>query len=132
LRSVLERVSPQIVYLFAIPPQTQDLQSFLTRLSGLVKYALNSKGGRVSISSLAAISAQREASVHLGIAWLQAKGHIKSMAEDTEEMLLIPGDQAASADLPRITTQLRLLLNETAAYRTYYSQAEADSLINLS
>ena len=132
LRSVLERVSPQIVYLFAIPPHTQDLQSFLTRLSGLVKYALTSKGGRVSISSLTANTAQREASVHLGIAWLQAKGHIKSMAEDTEEMLLIPGDQAASADLPRITTQLRLLLNETAAYRTYYSQAEADSLINLS
>lgn len=132
LRFVLEQVSPQTVYLFAVPPQTQDLESFLTRLSGLVKYALNSKGGRVALSSLAASTAQREASVRLGIAWLQARGYIKLLAEDEDEILLSSGDQASPTDLPRITSQLKLLLNETAAYRTYFSRAEADALINSS
>lgn len=132
LRSVLERVSPQIVYLFGIPPQTQDIHSFLSRLSGLVKYALSSKGGRLTVSSLAAHTAQREACVRLGIAYLQARGHIKLLDEDADEILLGPGDQANPTDLTRIGSQLNLLLGEIAAYRTYFSRADADALINSS
>jgi single-stranded-DNA-specific exonuclease len=129
LRTVLERVSPQVVYLFAIDPGFDHPQTFLKRLSGLIKYALRSHDGRVSVASLAAATAQREVTVGKGIAWLAARGDLLVLGEDGNELRLREGNHSASADLPQIVAQLKNLLEETAAYRAHFAQADNETLI---
>jgi len=130
LRAVLEKVAPETVYLFGMDPSLD--QKFLERLAGLVRHALNAHQGRVKVSTLAAATAQREATVRAGLAWLVARGHIVVLDEDedkdSDEIHLAAGNQAVSADLPRIAAQLEALLEETAAYRAHFARAGKEAL----
>jgi len=144
LQAALEKVSPERVYLFAIEPGLDHPEEFLKRLAGLTKHALNSANAdevRVNISALAAATAQREATVRAGLAWLVARGHLVVLGEGGDvgarlarahEVRLAAGSQTVSDDLSRITAELRALLEETAAYRAHFVRAEKETLISFS
>ncbi len=103
---------------------------FLQRLAGLTKHALRAEEGLVSVLRLAAATAQRAAVVRLGLRWLAARGHVCILAEEGDALRLAAGDGSASADLAAITAQLRDLLAETAAFRRYFAQADAEVLLD--
>jgi len=133
LQAVLGKVSPERVYLFGIDPGLDHVEKFLKRLAGLTKRALNSANvdeGRVNVLAMAAATAQREATVRAGLAWLEARGHlvVLDQGEDGDEVHLAAGRQAVSDDLPRITAQLGALLEETAAYRAHFARADKQTL----
>jgi len=129
LQAVLDKVSPTTVYLFGIDPGLDHPETFLKRLAGLTRYALSSRQGRANVSTLAATTAQREATVRQGLAWLAARGHLVVLSEEGDEIQLAEGSHAVSADLPQIAAQLKALLEETAAYRAHFARAEKESLI---
>ena len=129
MQAVLERVSPEKVYLFSIDPGLDRSERLLARLAGLAKHALNANRGQVKVSMLAAAMAQREATVRAGLAWLAARGHVTVLIEDGDEMHLAAGSDTVNAGLPRITAQLRALLEETAAYRAHFARADQETLV---
>lgn len=128
LRVVLDTVAPEKVYVFAVDPGLDHPEGFPRRLAGLIKHALRSSDGRVSVSALAAATAQREATVRVGVAWLASGGQIAILGEGGNELKLAAGDQKASADLKEVATQLKMLLGETVAYRAHFDRAPAESL----
>lgn len=134
LQAALGVVSPEFVFLFAVKPEEDRLEPFLLRLAGLVKHTLRVNGGHTSLAALAAATAQREATVRLGLAWLEASGQIGMVSEDRGEVTLgekEKGDKGAGdrEELGRLAARLNVLLAETAAFRAYYARAEAESLI---
>jgi single-stranded-DNA-specific exonuclease len=132
LRAALTTAAPQTVYLFGIDPGLDDAQVLLGRLAGLVKRAIHAAEGRVSLSTLAAATAQRVAVVRLGLAWLQAGGAVAILAEEGDELLVGDGHASGSGDAGVIMTRLTTMLRENAAYRTYFARADAETLIDLS
>ena len=130
LQAVLEKVSPETVYLFGMDPGLDRPEEFLKRLAGLTKHALNSNQGRANVSTLAAATAQREATVRAGLAWLGARGHLVVLGEEGDEIHLAAGSQTASDDLPQIAARLKALLEETAAYRAHFARAEKETLVS--
>jgi hypothetical protein len=74
-------------------------------------------------------TAQRESTVRAGLAWLVARGHIAVLGEDGGAMRLAVGSRTANEDLHRAVAHLRELLEETAAYRAYFAQADKGRLI---
>ncbi len=134
LLEALERVGPATVYLFALDPGLDTREAFLRRLAGLVKYALNSTSGRVTLSVLAAATAQRTATVRYGLARLQTQGHVGALEEDGDELRLSAPQPRAATDARQAGTavpapQLDALLGETAAYRAYFRKAGKDALL---
>ncbi len=130
LRTALARVSPTVVYLFAVDPGLDRPTSFLTHLARLAKRAIGREGGLVEISALAAATAHREQTVRAGLAWLEAQGHV-IVLEDREDIVrLAPGDGSSADGLYRIVERLRALLKETRAYRAHVTRADAERLIN--
>jgi hypothetical protein len=129
LGAVLEQVSPHKVYLFGIDPGLDKPKEFLARLAGLVKWALSSDLCQVKISSLAGATAQREATVSAGLAWLAARGHVEILDETDETIRLAEGNQTVDADLSDISARLQVLLEETAAYRAFFARADGQALI---
>jgi single-stranded-DNA-specific exonuclease len=136
LRSVLEKVAPQKVILFAVDPALDTLQAFLQRLAGLVKRVLSAEGGGVgsgvvNVSQLAAATAQREATVRAGLDWLGDRGQIAILSEEGGETLLLacPGDarRDTAADASRLTS----LLAETAAFRSYLRRVGQEEVLAL-
>jgi single-stranded-DNA-specific exonuclease len=130
LQTALDQVKPKEVILFADDPGMDQPDVFLQRLAGLTKHALRAEEGLVSVLRLAAATAQRAAVVRLGLRWLAARGHVCILAEEGDALRLAAGDGSASADLAAITAQLRDLLAETAAFRRYFAQADAEVLLD--
>jgi hypothetical protein len=85
-------------------------------------------GGRTNISTLAAATAQREATVQAGLAWLEAQGHL-AVHQDGDKVHLTAGYQKENVDLPQIAARLREHLDETATYRAHFGRAEKETLI---
>ena len=76
LRLALESVKPAKVYLFAVSPQQEKTDAFLSRLAGLAKFVINQREGKATIQELAGVTGQREKAVQIGLEWLAAGGHI--------------------------------------------------------
>jgi single-stranded-DNA-specific exonuclease len=130
LQAALEKVTPATVYLFGIDPGLDHPEAFLRRLAGLTRYALNSHQGRAKVSTLAAATAQREATVRQGIAWLAARGHLVVLGEDGDEIQLVEGSHVADPKgFGKPLGSLKALLEETVAYRAHFARADKEALI---
>lgn len=129
VQSVMERVSPRRVVLFAVAPGFDEPVAFLRRLAGLVQHSLRALEGRVSLSTLAAATAQRQATVRAGLRWLEAKGQVRIVADEGDQVTLVPGDGRSSSEVDEWQRRVVALLEETAAYRAYFARADATVLI---
>jgi len=128
LRAVLETVKPKVVYLFAVSPVKEKTDEFLARLTGMAKFSINTKGGKISIKDLAVATAQRESAVRIGLEWLAAGGHVSAVPEG-EAVLLSAGNGEANQYLQKeLFIAVRGILEETAAYREYFSTASPEHL----
>jgi hypothetical protein len=131
LQVALKTVRPKRVYLFGIPPLTEKADSFLSRLAGFAKYAINQKGGKATVGELAVAMGQREGAIRLGLEWLAAGGHI-SVQRDDQAVFLSSGNGELNQYLQReLYVAVRGILQETAAYRAHFQRADAESLIAL-
>lgn len=129
LRKAVEIVKPKKIYVLAVSPGEEKTDEFLTRLAGLCKYALNQRRGATGLSAMAAATAQREATVRLGLEWLAAGGHIGVQAEG-DELILSAGNGEANPYLQReLYIAVKGLLAETAAYRAHFARADVEALI---
>ncbi|NTW12592.1 MAG: hypothetical protein HGA30_04700, partial [Anaerolineales bacterium] len=130
LRKALEIVQPKIVYVFAVPPAEDKPEEFLSHLTGLCKYVLNQRRGKVGIQELAAAMAARESAVRIGLEWLAAGGHV-SVVSEGEALILSKGNGEADQYLQKeLYTAVKGILEETAAYRAYFARADVDSLMD--
>jgi len=129
LRWVLEKVKPEKIHLFAINPGTDEPKAFLERLTGLVKFAINKRGGSVTLAELATATAQREATVRLGLEWLSAGGYFDLRIEGQQLHFTEQTNPANSYLQQELFIALKGLLAETAAYRAFLSRADHDAII---
>jgi single-stranded-DNA-specific exonuclease len=131
LRSALDIVKPNKIYIFGIMPPAEKTDDFLSRLAGMVKYVINNKGGKASIQEFAAATAQRESAVRIGLEWLAAGGHVSIVSEE-ESLILSKGNGEANQYLQKeLFTAVRGILEETAAYRAHFAKADINYLMAL-
>jgi hypothetical protein len=137
LKSAIECVAPKKVFLFANNPGMDEERAFLTRLAGLTKHVINKRDGKIALAELAVATAHRAGIVRMGLLWLGAKGYIRVLwGEDqleessgAEFLHLKPGTGLENSDLIEITAELKMMLEETTAYRKHFTRADKDSLI---
>ncbi|GJQ53163.1 MAG: single-stranded-DNA-specific exonuclease RecJ [Anaerolineaceae bacterium] len=130
LRAVLEIVKPKIVHVFGVSPAKEKTDEFLARLAGMAKFAINNKDGKVSVDELAVATAGRVNAVRIGLEWLSAGGHVTVVPAD-ESVLLSAGNGEANQYLQKeLFIAVRGILEETSAYRDYFSRAKIESLFD--
>ena len=130
LRTVLETVKPVKVHLFAVSPQQEKTEAFLSRLAGLAKYVINQREGSVTLQELAGVTGQREKAVEIGLEWLAAGGHIAIQRQEGS-LLLSRGNGDTNQYLQKeLFLAVRGMLEETAAYRAHFKRASLDSLFD--
>lgn len=130
LHSVLQTVQPKTVYLCAASPANDHPSGFLKKLGGLIRQAIQMKYNQVTLTELAAATAQREATVRLGLSWWVAHGDI-TVEEKADGIFEIRQTGNKDPDsLQRTETELKRLLQETDAFRQYYLRADPIHLIS--
>ena len=130
LRQAVELTTPQVIYLFAAPNAFDDFEAFLKRLTGLLKYAIRHRAGKVNVAELAAATGHRNITIRLGLQWLQMHDHIQLLAEGQDQYTLSLGSGKSDSSDPTIISCLKTLLTETATFRQYYRSTDKDILIN--
>ncbi|MCX6068436.1 MAG: hypothetical protein NT121_22255, partial [Chloroflexi bacterium] len=128
LKSALEAVKPEKVLVFAISPGMDELKPFLERLAGLLKFVLNKKAGKTSLTELAAATAQKVAVARLGLEWLSKRGQV-SVEFSGENLHLTAGGVLDEIAALTVESQLRSLLQETAAFRAHFEKSDLKSLL---
>ncbi len=132
LREMLEKVEPEKIYIIGIDPPEFTPQVFLTHLAGLVKYALAKKDGQTNISTLAAVTAQREATIRLGLEWLAAGGQVEVEVDLDNVQLSQTSEVLKTSEVSGKYAQAELflaikgVLAETVAYRKHFHVSEPD------
>ena len=126
-QAILEQVQPQKIYLIGIDPPEFTPQEFLTHLAGLVKYTLAKKNGQTTISALATVTAQREATIRLGLEWLAAGGQVV-VEVDGDDVKLMKNEEFRMQNFEYAQAELFLavkgLLAETVAFRKWLREKE--------
>ena len=122
MKAIIEQVKPQKVYLVAHNPPVEKTDEFLTRLAGMTKFAIAKKGGKTTISALAVATAQREATVRIGLEWLAAGGHV-AVGGENDAVLLSAGNGISNQYVQKeLYIAVKGLLEETSAYRNYVAK----------
>jgi single-stranded-DNA-specific exonuclease len=122
-------VIPRRVALFNVHPVSDRPNEFLKRLAGLVRFALKNRQGAVSASDLAAALGQREMTVRRGLDWLAARGFVHTIAAGEQPIQLAEGGQPDQDRAAALDEEIRYLLQETAAFRTYYLRANPEAMV---
>jgi single-stranded-DNA-specific exonuclease len=129
LRKALEIVKPKTISVFAVPPVEEKPEDYLHRLAGLCKYAINQRSGKATVHELAAAMASRESAIEIGLQWLAAGGHLSVNVDEDEVVLSAEKAEVNQYLQKELYTALKGVLNETTAYRKYFSSAELKALI---
>ena len=81
LAGLISTALPDKVLVYDLDSLDGSLQTDVTKLAGLVKFAIQSKNGIANITELAIHCAQTEVFIRLGLDFLCARGDITSMIE---------------------------------------------------
>jgi len=130
LMKAIRQVQPRKVVLVGLPAETDDIEAFLNRLAGLVKFLLGQGNGRApaSLERLAGAAAQRESVVRLGLRWLAARGNILLEENDEGQLTVTRGPGEPQGDSEALLHPIKAILAETAAYRQFFRSAPLEAL----
>ena len=130
LQEAIWSVIPRRVVLFSANPGSDQPAEFLKRLAGLVRFSLRNRQGKVRVSELAAALGQREATIKSGLEWLASRGFVHQISVGDQTIQLVEGGQPDYNRASALDDEIRFLLQETTAFRTYYLRADPTAMIN--
>jgi hypothetical protein len=130
LQEAIRAVIPRRVALFSANPGSDQPAEFLKRLSGLVRFSLKDRQGTVTVSELAAALGQREATIQRGLDWLSSRGFVRQINVGNQTIQLVEGGQPDHSRASALDGEIRFLLQETTAFRTYYLRADPTLMVN--
>ncbi|MDF1513601.1 MAG: single-stranded-DNA-specific exonuclease RecJ [Anaerolineae bacterium] len=130
-RYIIQQVSPQRLMLVADGTSDVDTtKSFIDYLTGLVKYRIN-QNRSIDIVELAAQTGHTSQTVKKGLAWLSSQGFITIQESDGSTLSLTLGGTRDIAKADSILEELKLLLGETAAYRSYFTRMDIGQMLEI-
>ncbi len=131
MQVAMEIVKPKMITLVCAHPFLEGPDAFIARLTGLLKYAITHRSGKVTYGELDAATAQRLVTVEQGLRWLVSSGRIILVRQKEEQLWVAAGKPIKDhGDAASKWTNVKDLLTETAAYRAHFKTADPASLIS--
>jgi hypothetical protein len=130
LQAILDNVAPRQIAWFGLPTANDQIDGFIRRLSGLVRFAIKNRQGLIYIPELASATAQQEVTIEKGLSWLAARGNIHIQQESQGHITVSLGGSRDLGLLPALESDLNYLLKETAAFRAYCDRTDLQILLS--
>jgi hypothetical protein len=127
-KRTVERVQPKTIVFFALDPKVQTVRSFTIKLLGLLKPYITGDQSQYDSQLFAESIAVTPALIEAGLQWIHQHGDydLSALQDDGQ---IKPGPRINRAGFPEIDLQLKMMLKEIAAYRTYFQNAKLETLI---
>ena len=131
LKTALDVVRPERIILLNSAPARIPAQKLLERLIGLVKYSINHHNGASSYQALASATAQSETTIQNSLEWMENQGMIFIARESTKGIHITAGTgKKDNAKSERSWNKIKILLEETRAYRNHFFTADKNMLFS--
>jgi hypothetical protein len=121
-QSALDIVQPQTLVLFGQRAPFDQADALLKHVAGLLKYAQTHKGSEASVSELAALTGQTEATLTACLRWLHQHTAMQLTLLSEDVVRIETRDTPPETADRRTAEQLQVHLAETQAYRRYWLQ----------
>ncbi len=127
MKGIIIKSQPKKITLFAFDPRSDTIETFIPALVGLIKYSINKKNGYFDLMKISAALSHEPSTVEKGLIWLEARGEIRI---NKENMIISESHEKPNpVKIDQFESELRIMLDETAAFRAYYQRADAEALI---
>jgi single-stranded-DNA-specific exonuclease len=124
---VIDRASPEEISFFCVNPGSLELNIFLKKLIGMVKYGIKTYKGFLDVEKIAVALGQREITILKGLDWMVEMGYLRSEIEGHYQFAS-EREQVNTNKSQVLQNQINFLLEETNAYRKYLNRIEFDIL----
>ena len=132
LKQILEVTKPAKIHLLKDVGEPITPESFIKHLMGLIKYTIEHQDGITTYQNLAAATAQNSITIKHAISWLVSKGKIQQISETEDKIYLTSGGFHQDPQFAeKQWGETRQLLEETFAYRSYFSRADKDLVLQI-
>lgn len=128
MRAALARVRPQQVILLGADPPLAPGPEVQRRLLELCRYVIARQDGATSLDALAEATAGTPGLIRALLDWLAARGELQ-VTYRADEVIIMPGDGAATEDAPARWAEVSAAAAEIAAYRAFFRQAAPHAVI---
>ena len=129
LFEMIHLVMPGKITFMDLPGSNDTLVDFSKMLMGLVKYGFNHKDGCIDIHEIACAMCQTETTIRAGMDWLVSLGKLSILNRENNVLKLSITDLPASTTESAARKKLLKMLEETAAYRSYYKRCGTSQLL---
>lgn len=126
---ILEVAQPRDLILLNLDTPSDHPSAFLKRLGGLIKYVIATRSGQTAIIELAGALNQEEKTTLAGLEWFTARGNVTFTIDNNQQVNLFAGAYPTPEKLPEIERQLKILLDETSAFRAFYRRTEPENFL---
>jgi single-stranded-DNA-specific exonuclease len=128
LEQAIRIVKPTRVFLFAQNPGYASPREFSTGLTGLIKFALNQRDGRINMDELAAKIGHTRPTVETGLRWLAGRGEVTIEVEQQNIWRIGSGGEPRE-EAEKWAQVLESRLQETQAFRLHFLRVEHGYLL---
>ncbi|AZR73328.1 single-stranded-DNA-specific exonuclease RecJ [Anoxybacter fermentans] len=131
LKELIYLIRPKIVVLAYSDFEIQSGNSFLTRLSGIIKHVIKNKNGKVNIYQISALTGEMENTVLVGLKYLEDRGFIELEFSNPDNLFIKKGKGQNKKGSTIKENKLKALLKESRAFRNYMLKSTPEKIKNL-
>ena len=131
LDEIIQKVSPDQVFVFSMQTTPADQNVFIRKVAALLSAAIDQGNGRIWLKEIAAATGQREAATQKAVELLAAFGKIEIVS--LEEGLLEVRRAHRSPDAARqskVNLALEKLLDETVEFQKFFRKSSLESFFS--
>lgn len=129
LNTVIVKADPSEIFLFNIKLVDDSFGSFMKRIIGLLNYCLSHNAGKTNLENLGAALGHNNDTAIKGLEFLKEKGDIDFTLQGNE-IEIIRSKKPVSSRIGLIEKNLKTLLDETSAFRSYYQRIDPEFLLS--
>jgi len=131
LKKAVTLVAPKNIIFFANDPKINSVDSFITRLHGLIKYYINpaQQTNRIYDSEeFAQRISQTSAIIEVGLDWIHKHGDY-DLSRFVSDKMITPGPGHNLPGYSAVDQKLKFMLKEIASYRNHFTHVNLESLL---
>lgn len=130
-KELIYTIRPACLVLAYNKRDVENGSAFLKKLTGLIKYAVNNKGGQLDIYQAAVRTGEMEESIVAGIQYLAARGLIIFNSFTPRSYIIRLNDGSQKGNYRVQEKKMRALLRESFFFKQYLLEVNSDRILEM-
>lgn len=130
LNDLIYNNEPSEIILAFNKKNLKEKESFIKRLTAIVKYILREKSGKLKINEIAVLTGELEITVEIALKYLKSSGFLNLEKIDENNYFIDISSQNEKVEKKIYKNKLKSLLKESRSFKKFLLKTEAEEILN--